>query len=231
MLLMNNRRTLKSTTFIFCAIIISLAVYLGINVRDITQFTLIEKPQEINQGYFNSYQLKLKTKLENIAEHSNKIVTYSVTVKGNPSSDLEEFRDLAAEILNDLHGWVRAGVYFREVSGDADFSLVLSEAAYLPSYSSICSVDWSCRIGNNVIINDNRWKNASEPWNRSGGSLRDYRHMVINHEAGHFLGHRDNVPVCTEDGMRAPLMQQQSIDLRGCRFNPWPLDEELWTNR
>ena len=52
--------------------------------------------------------------------------------------------------------------------------------------------------------------------------------MVINHETGHRLDHRDNETVCQQAGKPAPLMQQQSISLRGCTINEWPLDSELW---
>ncbi|MCL2451652.1 DUF3152 domain-containing protein [Candidatus Saccharibacteria bacterium] len=161
-----------------------------------------------------------------------KLVTYSIATKGNPAADLSEFRALAAMTLNDTRGWVRAGVYFQEVPSGGNFTLWLSEASQVPSFApSICSTTYSCSIGRNVIINDVRWRGASDSWNAAGGSLRDYRHMVINHEVGHFLGHRDNQPVCGGAGQLAPLMQQQSISLRGCNFNPWPLDVELWTNR
>lgn len=84
-------------------------------------------------------------------------------------------------------------------------------------------------MGDTVIINDDRWAGASDAWNSSGGSLRDYRHMVVNHEVGHWLGHGHSN--CSKSGAKAPVMQQQSINLQGCVFNPWPLSEELWTSR
>ena len=55
--------------------------------------------------------------------------------------------------------------------------------------------------------------------------MRDYRHMVVNHEMGHWLG--SGHQYCGGIGQPAPVMQQQSIDLQGCAFNPWPLDWEL----
>lgn len=55
-------------------------------------------------------------------------------------------------------------------------------------------------------------------------SLHDYRHDVINHEAGHWLG---LVHVgCPGAGEPAPVMQQQSIGLDGCDANVWPLPHE-----
>ena len=49
--------------------------------------------------------------------------------------------------------------------------------------------------------------------------------MVINHEVGHWLGHGHET--CATKGGPAAVMQQQSIDLEGCRFNPWPLESEI----
>ena len=62
------------------------------------------------------------------------------------------------------------------------------------------------------------------PWNAAGRSLRDYRHLVVNHETGHWLGraHRG----CPGQGQAAPVMMQQSKALDGCRFNAWPRPDE-----
>ena len=104
--------------------------------------------------------------------------------------------------------------------------LVLAAAGTLPSFSSGCSVQWSCRVGRHVVINQLRWTKASPAWNRAGRSLRDYRHMVVNHETGHWLGHGHLG--CPGPGRLAPVMMQQSKGLDGCRHNPWPLPSELW---
>ena len=159
-----------------------------------------------------------------------RLVTYSVAVKGNPSSNPDEFKKMVAETFRNPRGWSQANLTFKEVASGGDFTLILSEAEYLPLFWEGCSTEYSCRVGRNVIINDDRWSAASDSWNAAGGSLRDYRHMVIDHEVGHFLGHIDNEQVCAGAYQPAPLMQQQSMDLRGCTFNPWPLESELWTN-
>jgi hypothetical protein len=49
--------------------------------------------------------------------------------------------------------------------------------------------------------------------------------MVINHEVGHFIGFGH--ASCGGAGQPAPVMQQQSISLQGCKFNPWPTASEL----
>jgi len=156
-------------------------------------------------------------------------VTYSVTTKGAITANLTEFKQQANATLNDNRGWARMGVVFTEVASGGQFTLVLSEASQLPSFSPGCGVDYSCNAGRYVIINQDRWLGATDPWNAAGGNLRDYRHMVVNHETGHWLGHGHQA--CGGAGQAAPVMQQQSISLQGCSFNPWPLKSELWSTR
>lgn len=152
-------------------------------------------------------------------------VTYSVRTRGEVTSDVTNFRNQVAQTLEDRRGWAAANVVFDRVSRGSDFTLWLASPAATAGFSSGCDAAYSCRVGGDVIINDARWRDGTPAWNRAGGSLRDYRHMVINHEVGHFLGlgHRG----CPQPGTKAPIMMQQSIDLGGCRFNPWPLPAEL----
>ncbi|AJA06328.1 membrane protein [Candidatus Nanosynbacter lyticus] len=156
-----------------------------------------------------------------------KEVSYTISTKGNVRSNLVEFSKQVSETLNDSRGWSRIGVVFREVTSGGDFDLILSQAELLPTFSSGCDAEWSCRVGKSVIINDNRWSGATTAWNDAGGDMRNYRHMVINHEVGHWLGHGHLN--CSGANNPAAVMQQQSIDLQGCAFNPWPLDSELWS--
>jgi hypothetical protein len=154
------------------------------------------------------------------------IVTYDVTTRGAITASLAEFKQQANATLNDARGWPRMGVGFQEVASGGQFTLVLSEASQVPSFSpGGCDAEYSCRAGRYVVINQDRWLGATSSWNSAGGSLRDYRHMVINHETGHWLGH--NHASCGGAGQSAPVMQQQSISLQGCSFNAWPLDSEL----
>lgn len=161
---------------------------------------------------------------------AKRAVTYDVTTKGVVTSSLAEFKQQAHATLNDGRGWSRMGVSFQEVASGGQFTLVLSEAAQVPSFSpGGCGAEYSCRVGRYVIINQDRWIGATPSWNNAGGSLRDYRHMVVNHETGHWLGHGHSN--CTGSGQPAQVMQQQSMSLQGCTFNAWPTASELWSTQ
>jgi hypothetical protein len=153
-----------------------------------------------------------------------RVVTFSVATRGRVSNP----RTLASQALftlNDPRGWSRQGTQYVEVPQGGEFTMVLTQAALVPSFGYPCSTLWSCQQGRYVVINDTRWQFASPSWNAAGGAPRDYRHMVVNHEVGHWLG-RGHL-FCPGPGQLAPVMQQQSISLQGCAFNPWPLDGEL----
>jgi len=151
-------------------------------------------------------------------------VRYHVETRGRTTTSLADFRRLAQQTYADPRGWRGAGIRFVPVAAGGSFTLVLSEASRVPDFSSGCSSAWSCRVGRYVIINQERWKHASPAWNIARGSLRDYRHMVVNHETGHWLGlgHAG----CPGPGRAAPVMMQQSKGLGGCHFNPWPTRAE-----
>lgn len=153
-------------------------------------------------------------------------VKYRIVTSGKITTDVSTFERQVQETLDDPRGWRAAGIKFSRVDSGGSMVVILSNANNVAGFGpGICSNHWSCQVGNNVIINQDRWKYASPAWNAADGSKRDYRHMVVNHEVGHWLGwgHRS----CTTTGKKAPVMQQQSIDLRGCKFNPWPLGSEL----
>ena len=160
-----------------------------------------------------------------------KVIYYKTLIWGNVEADFGDFRTKVAETLNDSKGWVRAGLKFVEVSSGQDVNVILSDPASLGATAG-CSSELSCTTwANQVIINDIRWREGTEASRAGGMSTRDYQHMVINHEMGHWLGHYSHIEGCDAGGP-APIMLQQSTGLRGCdSFNAWPLDFELWTLR
>ena len=115
-------------------------------------------------------------------------VRYSVRTRGHIVASVKDFRRLAQQTYEDPRGWRAKGVRFVPVARGGAFTLWLAAAGTVPGFSSVCSSMWSCRVGRNVIINQTRWRFASPAWNAAHRSLRDYRHLVVNHETGHWLG-------------------------------------------
>ncbi len=148
--------------------------------------------------------------------------TYVVRTKGHITVSMSTFAAAAAATYADPRGWPAAHHRFARVAKGGSFTLVMSEARYLPSFSSVCSARYSCRAGRNVVINQDRWRSGSAPFT---GTLTAYRQMVVNHETGHWLGMQHRY--CSTRGALAPVMQQQSKGLQGCRPNAWPLPSEL----
>lgn len=189
------------------------------------------KPPKIPQPKWYKKQVEAEQKASQKSQRSgggSKTFTYSVKTEGKTVSNLAEFSAMANQTLNSSRGWAQLGLTFKQVPSGGNFNLVLAEASRVGSRAG-CSAEWSCRVGVSVIINDDRWQGATSAWNKAGGDIRGYRHMVINHEVGHWLGH-DHAK-CSAKSAYAPVMLQQSISLQGCKFNPWPLTGELWSSR
>lgn len=166
--------------------------------------------------------------ISSAAQPASRIVTYTIATRGAITANLDEFRSVVAATLNDSRGWTRLGVAFTEVENGGQFTVYLSEASQMTSFSAtICDTTYSCNVGNSVIINQDRWLGATPSWMGGGGDLASYRQMVINHETGHWLGHGHRQ--CSGAGQAAPVMQQQSISLQGCTTNPWPLSSEMYS--
>lgn len=156
-------------------------------------------------------------------------ITYDISSRGTIKGDLNEFAKVVESTFNDSRGWIRAGVKFTRVQSGGRLHMILASGEQVRAAApGGCSATLSCTVFPLVLINDDRWLNATDAWNSAGASLADYRVMVINHEVGHFLGH-NHLTQC-EAGV-APVMLQQSTGLRGCKTNSWPLNSELWVTR
>jgi uncharacterized protein with LGFP repeats len=153
------------------------------------------------------------------ASAASRTVTYTVSTQGTVYGDLNGFATVAAATFADPRGWSLGGTLgFQRVSSNSSFSLILASPAVIAAASPACSAEWSCRVGRNVYINDVRWRTGTASWTHG---LALYQQYVILHEVGHWLGlgHLN----CAGAGRAAPVMQQQSKDLQGCRANVWPL--------
>jgi hypothetical protein len=149
------------------------------------------------------------------------VYVYTVESRGDVQADVDEFAEIATETLAHPRGWgLRGAIEFQEISSNGQFRLILASPSAVAAAAPVCSAQWSCRVGDQVLINDERWRTGTDAWT---GSLEDYRRYAINHEVGHWLGFGHHS--CPRDGALSPVMQQQSISLEGCRPMAWPL---LW---
>lgn len=154
------------------------------------------------------------------APHRARIVPLRVEVEQGVHVDPERFAAFVMTTLNDARSWGRDGsVGFARTAGPAPLQVVLASPA---TTDRLCApldtdADLSCRSGPRAVINALRWTNGTPEY---ASDLTAYRHYVVNHEVGHWLGH-SHVP-CPGPGRPAPVMQQQTLGLDGCTKNSWP---------
>lgn len=147
-------------------------------------------------------------------------LTYTVEVEHGLPFNLKETARTIKEILGDNRGWGGAkGLTFRQVSNSGDARVLLASPA---TTDALCaplktSGQVSCRNGALVVLNAQRWATATDDYADDIGSYRIY---LVNHEVGHFLG--ESHQECPGPDRPAPVMQQQTYGLEGCRRNVWP---------
>ena len=149
--------------------------------------------------------------------------TYRVEVEAATGFDPAEVAAFVDNVLADSRSWSANGSAavgrtdgplpaggFRIIFASPDTVDVLCHPLNTNGY-------FSCRNGENVVLNAERWTNAVDNWQTS---LTEYRQYLVNHEVGHALGfgHRD----CPGPGQLAPVMMQQSKTIGACEPNSWP---------
>ncbi|NUR71500.1 MAG: DUF3152 domain-containing protein [Hamadaea sp.] len=149
---------------------------------------------------------------------------YQVAVEVNTGLDAADFAAAVEATLADPRSWTAHGRWgFRRVGpGEPhDFVVRLATPATVDKICGAAGIqtsgEVSCRAGGNVVINLRRWQLAIPPY---ADHLRDYQHLVVNHEVGHFLGFGH--AGCPGRGRPAPAMMPQYFGLDGCVPNAWP---------
>ncbi len=160
-----------------------------------------------------------------VIESQPPVVVHYQVERRTADATTQGFEDVVRSTLTDGRGWVRAG--FRLIEDPtAEFRIVLAEGAEVDRLCRPYQTfgQYSCQIGPVVALNADRWRRATPQWT---GDLATYRVMLVNHEVGHLLGQKHPDVQCPGVGQPAPVMAQQSTELRGCLPNPWPLDSEI----
>lgn len=148
-------------------------------------------------------------------------IKVNVKVEENLPYDPEEFARATADTLQDSRSWVSKGEARFDFVGEdkAEMTIYLltpgttdRRCAPLRTFGRV-----SCQQGSGVNLNAVRWKDGVPDFN---GDLDLYRHYLVNHEVGHYLGHGHQS--CPKKDAVAPIMMQQTKGLNGCRANGWP---------
>ncbi|WP_344130617.1 DUF3152 domain-containing protein [Luedemannella flava] len=151
---------------------------------------------------------------------------YKVAVEKGVGADAAAFAARVDAILGDPSSWIAGNnVRLQRVAKDAKGANFTVYLASPTTSEKMCREDGlytekytSCRLGSGkVVINLARWLTAVPDY---GAPLEAYQAYAINHEVGHQLGHGHEA--CPAKGRTAPVMQQQTLGLKGCVANAWP---------
>lgn len=153
---------------------------------------------------------------------SGQLVTYRVEVEQGSGVTSRQFARVIDRTLRHPRGWTAGGQWrFQRIEeGRPDLVIRLAAPETVDERCAAAGADTdgytSCRAGQLILLNLDRWY-VAVPHVKD---ISAYRQYLINHEVGHGLGrgHED----CGGAGWRAPVMLQQTLDLEGCRPNPWP---------
>ncbi|BCB86666.1 DUF3152 domain-containing protein [Phytohabitans suffuscus] len=161
---------------------------------------------------------------------SGKLLRYRVAVEQGSGEEVEEFAAAVDGALGHARSWTAGGLRLQRVARGVpfDFTVYLATRETAGRRCGAGGVNitvrgrpyTSCRIGGGVIINLDRWRLSVDHFVAAKVPLSVYRDYVVNHEVGHQLGHRHEL--CPGRGRPAPVMMQQTLDLKGCEANPWP---------
>ncbi|MCB9413208.1 MAG: DUF3152 domain-containing protein [Actinobacteria bacterium] len=152
------------------------------------------------------------------------LFTYTVEAEASLAAEMPTFvTAVEATLGNTGNGWVADGSRaFQRIDRptEASIRIVLAPPAVVDDMCGRVGLDtegmYSCWDGVHTMLNADRWFAATPEFT----DLGTYRSYLINHEVGHGLGY--NHEFCAAEGELAPVMQQQSISLQGCKENAWP---------
>ncbi|WP_158607513.1 DUF3152 domain-containing protein [Flexivirga caeni] len=158
---------------------------------------------------------------------TGRVVTYALSVEGGMGADPAAVAKAFGSALLDRRGWQGVDhVRFVQMTHAALAKGTKPEMVVLVAspdqVKKLCAPlpthgDTSCDTSEHVVLNYKLWTTGVPYF---AGHVDEYREYMVNHEVGHALGHGHQQ--CSAKGAYAPVMQQQTLDLQGCKPWPWP---------
>ena len=149
------------------------------------------------------------------------LTRYIVEIEGGLATTGPAFATMVERTLGDPRSWGHGGArsFQRVDSGSVAFRVALAAPRTVDRYCAPLNTNsyTSCYSRGRAMLNLDRW-DRGVPW--YADDLVTYRQYMINHEVGHALG-KGHVS-CPRRGALAPIMQQQTLGMQGCRRNAWP---------
>lgn len=146
---------------------------------------------------------------------------YTVEIEENLALDPDQIATRIADTLRDARGWTTAlNATFAHVKRRPDFRILIATPRTTDALCAPLQTRGrvSCRNQDLVVLNAVRWTKGIPDYQ---GALAQYQRYLVNHEVGHALGQAHQQ--CPASGEPAPVMQQQTYGLNGCRRNVWPV--------
>ena len=161
---------------------------------------------------------------EPVGNRQAPLLTYTVEVEPSLRSEATALLSYATAALSDRdRGWVATGERRLQRVGSpakANFRVALVQPETANHLCALAGLNttpkYSCWNGQFAVLNVYRWRNGATGFH----DMDRYRIYQINHEVGHALGYQHQY--CPGAGAVAPIMQQQTIALNGCRPNGLP---------
>jgi hypothetical protein len=159
-----------------------------------------------------------------VAGSAGTLRRYRVAVENGMGQAAPAFAARVEAVLKDPRGWTASGqLRLQRVpnGASAEFTIYLATPG---TSEKLCGAGGlrtlrytSCRLPGQLIINVARYLEGVPAY---GAPLVEYQAYAINHEVGHELGLGHEA--CPGLGRPAPVMQQQTLGLKGCVANAWP---------
>lgn len=153
--------------------------------------------------------------------------TFTIEAEGGLGLDLTQFATSVRAILSSDQGWeVQDKVHFVGLTPEQakagrtpDVRITLASPDLTDELCAPLNTigEVSCNRQGRAVINAKRWALGVTYYD----DLALYRTYLINHEVGHGLWHQHEF--CPSPGANAPIMQQQTLGLQGCKAWPYPV--------